>query len=226
MGRKTNHIKQCISVTLFISLYHTNLPFSTFLSSVRNSKGLLSIKFLCVTLPHMSIPSRNPAHSFQESCVFLSGIPRIPSRNPAYSFQESRVFLPGIRWKFTFVAPFCRKVCYTGFSAATDGADPETPLRAMDMARILRPCMPQNPAFSRFPGVFCHHEGGLVVPALITHYQFAQRVFSRLRQAGAPVADRDAGLIGAQAPICFSSTASCRGSRGRATCARACGCIS
>ena len=98
MGNITNHIKQCISVTLFISLYHTNLPFSTFLSSVRNSKGLLSIKFLCVTLPHMSIPSRNPAHSFQESCVFLSGILRIPFRNPAYSFQESagnsRLLLP------------------------------------------------------------------------------------------------------------------------------------
>ena len=120
-----------------------------------------------------------------------------------HSFQKSCVFLSGIRWKFTFVAPFCRKVCYTGFSAATDGADPETPLRAMDVARILRPCMPQNPAFSRFPAVFCHHEGGLVVPALITHYQFAQRVFSRLRQAGAPVADRDAGLIGAQGPDLF-----------------------
>ena len=41
------------------------------------------------------------------------------------------------------------------------------------------------------------------MPALITHYQFAQRVFSRLRQAGAPVADRDAGLIGAQGPDLF-----------------------
>ena len=62
----------------FINLIIPHEPtFFYFLSSVRNSKGLLSIKFLCVTLPHMSIPSRNPAHSFQESCVFLSGILRL-----------------------------------------------------------------------------------------------------------------------------------------------------
>ncbi len=81
----------------FINLIIPHEPtFFYFLSSVRNSKGLLSIKFLCVTLPHMSIPSRNPAHSFQKSRAFLSGILRIPFRNPAYSFQESCVFLSGI----------------------------------------------------------------------------------------------------------------------------------
>ena len=67
----------------FINLIIPHEPtFFYFLSSVRNSKGLLSIKFLCVTLPHMSIPSRNPAHSFQKSRAFLSGILRIPFRNP------------------------------------------------------------------------------------------------------------------------------------------------
>ena len=66
----------------FINLIIPHEPtFFYFLSSVRNSKGLLSIKFLCVTLPHMSIPSRNPAHSFQKSRAFLSGILRIPFRN-------------------------------------------------------------------------------------------------------------------------------------------------
>lgn len=41
------------------------------------------------------------------------------------------------------------------------------------------------------------------MPALITHYQFALRVFSRLRQRGVQVADRDAALLGAQGPDLF-----------------------
>lgn len=41
------------------------------------------------------------------------------------------------------------------------------------------------------------------MPALITHYEFALRVFSRLRKAGMPVADREAAVIGAQGPDIF-----------------------
>lgn len=41
------------------------------------------------------------------------------------------------------------------------------------------------------------------MPALITHYQFALRVFARLKQRGTPVADRNAGLLGAQGPDLF-----------------------
>lgn len=44
----------------FINLIIPHEPtFFYFLSSVRNSKGLLSIKFLCVTLWHMSIVHRD-----------------------------------------------------------------------------------------------------------------------------------------------------------------------
>lgn len=41
------------------------------------------------------------------------------------------------------------------------------------------------------------------MPAMVTHYQFALRVFSRLKKAGIEVADRDTALIGAQGPDIF-----------------------
>ncbi len=41
------------------------------------------------------------------------------------------------------------------------------------------------------------------MPALITHALFAQQVFSRLQREGAPVADREAAMIGAQGPDLF-----------------------
>lgn len=41
------------------------------------------------------------------------------------------------------------------------------------------------------------------MPALITHYEFALRVFSRLKQRGAPAAEPGAGLLGAQGPDLF-----------------------
>lgn len=53
-----------------------------------------------------------------------------------------------------------------------------------------RAAVPQNPSNRK--------KGGLDLPALITHYQFALRVLARLKQAGKPPADRDAFLLGAQ----------------------------
>ncbi len=41
------------------------------------------------------------------------------------------------------------------------------------------------------------------MPALVTHYEFALRVFSKLKKAGVEVADREAALIGAQGPDVF-----------------------
>ena len=41
------------------------------------------------------------------------------------------------------------------------------------------------------------------MPAMITHYLFAQRVFAKCRQAGIPVVHPDAALIGAQGPDIF-----------------------
>lgn len=41
------------------------------------------------------------------------------------------------------------------------------------------------------------------MPALLTHYQFALRVFSKLKKAGVEVADVDCALIGAQGPDIF-----------------------
>ena len=41
------------------------------------------------------------------------------------------------------------------------------------------------------------------MPALITHYQFALRVFSKLKKSGIEVPDRDMALIGAQGPDIF-----------------------
>lgn len=41
------------------------------------------------------------------------------------------------------------------------------------------------------------------MPALVTHYLFAQRVFSKLKKAGHPVEDVDTALIGAQGPDIF-----------------------
>ena len=41
------------------------------------------------------------------------------------------------------------------------------------------------------------------MPALVTHYEFALRVFSKLKKAGVPVANRETALIGAQGPDIF-----------------------
>lgn len=41
------------------------------------------------------------------------------------------------------------------------------------------------------------------MPAMVTHYQFALRVFSKLKKAGIQVANRDTALIGAQGPDIF-----------------------
>lgn len=41
------------------------------------------------------------------------------------------------------------------------------------------------------------------MPAVITHYQFAQRVISKLKKSGVEVADLDMALIGAQGPDIF-----------------------
>lgn len=46
-------------------------------------------------------------------------------------------------------------------------------------------------------------KGERLMPAMITHYLFAQRVMAKCRQAGIPIADRDAALIGAQGPDIF-----------------------
>ena len=45
--------------------------------------------------------------------------------------------------------------------------------------------------------------GNSLMPAMITHYLFAQRVFAKCRQAGIPVVHPDAALIGAQGPDIF-----------------------
>lgn len=41
------------------------------------------------------------------------------------------------------------------------------------------------------------------MPAMVTHYLFAQRVFAQCRKAGIPIADRQTALIGAQGPDIF-----------------------
>ena len=41
------------------------------------------------------------------------------------------------------------------------------------------------------------------MPAMIAHYLFAQRVFSKLKKAGVEPEDRDMAVVGAQGPDLF-----------------------